>query len=204
MDTVKASLTTNGYDPVSVAASQQSSRPGKRKEPETWNVSCSSTFHPINPSSSVLSVCSFACTSQALLAAWKDYTRAVTEHDNPDPAEIVVAAAKASSAAASKAPALSAPTALPSSVKAELAAKDKAIQSKIDALDLKEQEIQAVRTELSTALQEKKESFTSIIEGAKAQGMCMHMCLHQCFTIHTFICVPTSGLRSCRSTAGRA
>ena len=146
-------------------------------------------------------MCLFAYTSQALHAALEDFTTAVEEHQNPDPVEIVE---KKPAIIASKPPAPTAPTALPSSVKAEMAAKDNAIQSKIDALEAKEQEMKAMKTELNAAVKDKKDSMASIIEGAKAQGMCMHMCMHVCFTIHTFICVPTSGLRSCRSTAGRA
>jgi hypothetical protein len=44
---VKKHLTQTGYDPVSVAEAQASSKPGKRKLPETWNVSRSGNFHPI-------------------------------------------------------------------------------------------------------------------------------------------------------------
>ena len=47
--TVQTNLTATGYDPASVAQAQASSRPGKRKLPETWNVSRSGNFHPIPP-----------------------------------------------------------------------------------------------------------------------------------------------------------
>ena len=49
VENVKYNLTLNGYDPESVAAAQASSKPGKRKAAETWNVSRSSHFHPIPP-----------------------------------------------------------------------------------------------------------------------------------------------------------
>ena len=68
-----------------------------------------------------------------------------------------------------------APAALSASAKAELAAKDKTIRVTEEALQSKEQEIKHMKNELEDAIKEKKDSMTAIIEGAKAQGVCMHM-----------------------------
>ena len=94
---------------------------------------------------------------------------------------------------------------VPASVKKELAANATAMQNKDAELDSKEKELLAVKAELTKAEQDKKESLTAIIEGAKAQGVCMHKCLHRRFTIHrSVICFHASRLRPCPSTAGRA
>ena len=89
---------------------------------------------------------------------------AVDEHNNPvekPPVPVV--------------PKPPAPAALPASTKAELAAKDKTIRVTEEALQSKEQEIKHMKNELEDAIKEKKDSMTAIIEGAKAQGVCMHM-----------------------------
>ena len=94
---------------------------------------------------------------------------------------------------------------VPASVKKELAANATALQNKDAALDLKEKELEAVRAELQKKNAEQEKSLTAIIEGAKAQGVCMHKCLHRHFTIHrSVICFHASRLRPCPSTAGRA
>lgn len=162
-------LTLNGYDPESVADSQSSSRPGKRKAPETWNVRRRGSQTSTLTHSGVLSVRLYACTSQKLVAAFDDLKNAVQEFNNP----VVVEVDRPAPPKPSSAPA--APAALPANVKSELAAKDRAIQSKDAALETKEAELKAVRDELAVAVKNEKESLDKIIEGAKAQGVCMHL-----------------------------
>ena len=113
----------------------------------------------------------FAGTSQALVAAFGDLKNAVDEHNNP--VEVEMAPPTPSNPRATTAPA-----AVPANVKSELAAKDRAIQSKDAALESKEAELKAVRDELAVAVKNEKESLEKIIEGAKAQGVCMHLHLH--------------------------
>jgi uncharacterized coiled-coil protein SlyX len=57
----------------------------------------------------------------------------------------------------------------------QLAAKDKTIESKEAALASKELEIAAMRDKLNEAMEEKEKSMAAIIDGAKAQGVCMHL-----------------------------
>ena len=62
--------------------------------------------------------------------------------------------------------------------KAQLAAKDKAIQVKDSALASKDKEIEAMREELRQANLDKKDNLDKIIDGAKAQGVCVHLLFH--------------------------
>lgn len=151
------------------------------------------------------------CIAQALEAAFADLKAAVEEYDNP--VEVVPAPTKFKAAAPIAPTALHAALpALPAMTKAELAAKEKTIKSKDAALESKEEELKTMKAQLDSkevqltkARDDQKDSMEAIIEGAKAQGACMHLHLHWCPTIHqTIICFHASRNRSCRSTGGRA
>ena len=133
----------------------------------------------------MLSLCRSACSSQALVAAFEDFKAAVEESKRP--VHIVGSPAPATIASKPR-PAPIAPAAQPALTK-ELAAKDKTIESKEAALASKEMEITSMRGQLNVAIEEKTKSMQAIIDGAKAQGVCMHLHLHlQCTIHHSVIC----------------
>ena len=118
----------------------------------------------------MLSVCLSVCTSQALSAAYQDLEEAVREYDNPDGVNEklpLIASAKGSPLPPKAEP----PLPLPAATKAELdlkgvkleeqASEMKVMQSKIDDMGAKA-----------------KSDMNFIIEGAKAQGVCMYPHLH--------------------------
>ena len=203
----KAILTLAGYDPDSVREAQLSTRPGKRKAPEVWNVSSSSAS-----TSSLLqrAQCVPVCIAQGLLGAFDGLKAAIDEHKKPAPPRVLSGAAKLQKAVAPTAP--TALPAVPAAAKAELAAKDKAIQGREKELQSKEDELKAVKAELaakdsqiSQAQADQLKNLNVMLEGAKAQGDCMHLHLHWCPTIHhTIICFLASRNRSFPSTGGRA
>lgn len=170
-------LTLNEYDPESMAQAQGSSRPGKRKQADVWNVSSSSAS-----TSSLLprAQCVPVCVAQALLGAFDDLKAAVAEYKNPNP----LAAAAKLPAAAPIAPTalLAAAPIAPAQTKAELAAKDKTIRETSATLKSKDEEIkkmqdklESAESQLAQAEVDKKDSMKAIIDGAKAQGACMHL-----------------------------
>ena len=122
----------------------------------------------------MLSLCRSACSSQALVAAFEDFKAAVEESKRS--VHIVGSPAPATIASKPR-PAPIAPAAQPALTK-ELAAKDKTIESKEAALASKEMEITSMRGQLNEAIEEKTKSMQAIIDGAKAQGVCMHLHLH--------------------------
>ena len=193
---MKNLLTINGYDPESMALAQGSSKPGKRKQADVWNVSSSSAS-----TSSLLprAQCVPVCVAQALLGAFDDLKAAMDEYKDPNPLKLPAAAPIA-------------PTGTDAKMKAELAAKDKTIRDNSAALRFKDEELkkmqgklESAESQLTQAEADKKDSMQAIIDGAKAQGACMHLRLHRWPSIHhAIICFLASRNRSCRSTGGRA
>ena len=208
MTGAQTKLTLNGYDPESVAAASQSSRAGRRKMPETWNVSSS----PASTPSHVQRVqCVPVCIAQALLGAFEDLKAAVEEYQKGIfPVRVAPAQPKAGAPIAPK-PLPAALPAVPAVTKAELTAKEKAIQSKDAALQSREEELKLMKvkletkeSELSQAKDEKEKSMAQLLEGARAQGACIHLRLHRCPTVHhTIVCFHASRHRSCQRTGGR-
>jgi hypothetical protein len=118
----------------------------------------------------VLSLRRSARSSQALVAAFEDFKAAVEESKLP----ALIVEEQPATVAPKPRPAPIAPAAQPALTK-ELAAKDKTIESKEAALASKELEIAAMRDKLNEAMEEKEKSMAAIIDGAKAQGVCMHL-----------------------------
>ena len=222
VEATKAILILNEYDPESVAAVQGSSRPGKRKGVDVWSVSSRSASK-----SSLLqrAQCVPVCIAQGLVASFEDYKAAIDEYNNPAIADMLAPPVAAAPAAAARgaAPSAKLPKAVkfeatavkyeaPAEAKAELAAKQKAIQGMDTAIKGKDKEIaqltqkvQAQESALVQANKDKEATMEQIIEGAKAQGACMHLRLHWCPTLNlAIICFLASRNRSCRSTAGGA
>ena len=121
----------------------------------------------------MLSLCRSACSSQALVAAFEDFKATVEESKRP----VHIVEERPATIASKPRPAPIAPAAQPALTK-ELAAKDKTIESKKAALASKEMEITSMRGQLNEAIEEKTKSMQAIIDGAKAQGVCMHLHLH--------------------------
>ena len=121
----------------------------------------------------MLSLCRSARSSQALLAAFEDFKAAIEESKRP----ALNVEEQHATIASKPRPAPIAPAAQPAVTK-QLAAKDKTIESKEAALASKELEIAAMRDKLNEAMEEKEKSMAAIIDGAKAQGVRMHLHLH--------------------------
>ena len=121
----------------------------------------------------MLSLCRSACSSQALVAAFDEFKAAVEEAKRPT--HIVEAPPANITSKPRFAPI--APAAQQAATK-ELAAKDKTIESQGAALASKDKEISAMRDKLNEAMEEKTKSLQAIIDGAKAQGVRMHLHLH--------------------------
>ena len=119
----------------------------------------------------MLSLCRSARSSQALLAAFEDFKAAIEESKRP----ALNVEEQHATIASKPRPAPIAPAAQPAALTKQLAAKDKTIESKEAALASKEMEIAAIRDKLNEAMEEKTKSMMAIIEGAKAQGVCMHL-----------------------------
>lgn len=180
MEVAKGILLLHKYDPESVAKAQGSSRPGKRKGADVWNVSSRSAS-----TSSLLqrAQCVPVCIAQGLVGAFEDLKQAVDEHKHPAPlatiAPVAAASAKLSMATATT------QAAADRTQRAELAAKDKSIKGKDIELQAKNAEVdllmaqmEAKDMQLAQAASEKEKGMDAIIEGAKAQGACIHLHLH--------------------------
>jgi hypothetical protein len=158
------------------------------------------------------------CIAQGLVASFEDLEAAIDEYKNPASLAAAPVAAARVAAPRAKLPKSAdkyedtAVIAVPAEAKAELAAKQKTIQGMDTTIKGKDKEItqlteklQAQESALDQAKKDKEKTMDAIIEGAKAQGACMHLRLHWCPTIHlTIICFLASRNRSCRSTVGGA
>ena len=179
VEAMKKRLTKCQFNPEAIAKVTGSSKPGKRKQNSTWNVSCSPDISPC-PTFCV-SVHLFVCTSQGLVAASEDLKKAVVEHDNP-PSSQPPPLALTDGPKGSPAPPATGPQAGKASTgkagtnaeSAAVRAKEKEIQALKDELASKERSLESTQGELKGMQQARVEDIRKLLQGAEETGVCMH------------------------------